>query len=442
MIDKVLKTIDKEQLLTHGDGVVVALSGGADSVALAEMLMALQPTYGLKLVAVHVNHLLRGEAAEADAEWVAKWCAEKGLPLEVFRKDVADYAQRHKLSVEQAGRDVRYRCFEEIRQAYGFQKIASGHHKNDVTESFFLNLFRGAGITGLSSIAYRKGNRVRPLLDVTKAEINAYLDAKGIAYCTDHTNDENDYTRNKIRNVLLPQLRASFNPNIDETIGHTVALMKCEEAFWSEHISNVLNQISKVDEAQNYVMIEREGFARCHRAEKYRLLRACVERLEGSLKDISYGALTEVLALNETGKQKALSGAYTAYLTAEHLYVAKADVALYRRGDYRLSVSRITRSAWSGKTASKCEIAVDADAVVGALSIRYRQNGDSFIPLGMTGRKKLKDFFIDEKVPREKRDTIPLICDDEKILWVFGMRQDARSKVCKKTENILIIRLE
>ncbi len=442
MIDKVLKTIDKEQLLTQGDGVVVALSGGADSVALAEMLMALQPTYGLKLVAVHVNHLLRGEAAEADAKWVAKWCAEKDLPLEVFREDVADYARRHKLSVEQAGRDVRYRCFEEIRQAYGFQKIASGHHKNDVTESFFLNLFRGAGITGLSSIAYRKGNRIRPLLDVTKAEINAYLDAKGIAYCTDHTNDENDYTRNKIRNVLLPQLRAAFNPNIDETIGHTVALMKGEEAFWSEHISNVLNQISKVDEAQNYVMIEREGFARCHRAEKYRLLRACIERLEGSLKDISYGALTEVLELDETGKQKPLSGAYTAYLTAEHLYVAKSDVALYQRSDYRLAVSRIARNAWSGKTASKCEIAVDADAVVGALSIRYRQNGDSFIPLGMTGRKKLKDFFIDEKVPREKRDTIPLVCDDEKILWVFGMRQDARSKVCKKTENILIIRLE
>lgn len=436
-VSNVARNIEQYGLIDAGETVIVGLSGGVDSVVLAHVLCALSEQKKFEVVAVHVNHMIRGELADADAKWVEAYCLTLGIPLYLFREDVQHYAMAHKLSIEQAGRMVRQSCFKNVSSEYANAVVATGHHKNDLVETFFMNLFRGAGVYGLSSMSpYREDSRVKPLLSESRMEIEAYAKRNGLTFRHDHTNDESDYSRNKIRNACLPYLRKEIAPSLDDIVYQTAQRMRMERDYWTHQIEKKFSQYYHLIEAQKCVMIERTLYNRLEKLEQYYLIRGALELLLGSTKDVYHAHIDAISRLDETGKSVHVGQQTVAFLTSDGLYLAKEDCAYLSNPIIgTLSVRRVA----APYQIKGDEIAVDADQVKGLLKWRYRQDGDRFVPLGMSGAKKLKDFFIDEKIPRHKRDQIPIIHDEEKIIWVYGYRQDDRTKVTERTENILII---
>lgn len=244
LLERMLETIETHKLLNDGDHIIIGLSGGADSLAMTHGLIKLREKLNVMLTAVHINHMLRGAAAEADAEFVRNFCAQEGIACYVFNEDVQVLAKQQGISFEEMGRIVRYEKFESVRATLGANKIAVAQNRNDVVETFFINLFRGAGIDGLSSIEYIRDDRfIRPLLNLNRIDIEAYCKCNHLEPRQDHTNLENDYVRNRIRNELLPYLRSSFNPNIDEALMKTIRIMKDEKLFWSIHEKNCLKKV-------------------------------------------------------------------------------------------------------------------------------------------------------------------------------------------------------
>lgn len=437
LVIKVTQNIERYDLIKTGETVLVGLSGGADSVVLTHVLHQLAKEKHFRLVAVHVNHMLRGDEAEADAIWVAGFCEQLGIPLHQFKEEVQVYANKHKVSFEQAGRLVRQKCFKEVGSLYSDVVIATGHHKNDLVETFFMNLFRGAGVYGLSSMSpYREDGKIKPLLSVGREEIEGYVKRWQLEFRHDHTNDENEYSRNKIRNECLPMLRKEIAPALDDIVFQTAQRMRMERDYWTQIIEKNFSQYYHVIEAQKCVMIERTRYNRHEKLEQFYMIRGALELLLGSTKDIYYTHIDAITRLSETGKSINLGHGAVAFLTSDALYLAKED------SDYLskpISGTLVQRKVNKPYELEMGEIAIDADALKGQLSWRYRIEGDRFVPMGMNGFKKLKDFFIDQKIPRQKRDQIPIIHDEEKIIWVYGYRQDDRTKVTERTENILII---
>lgn len=440
MIERVRNTIVKQNMLESGDIVVLGFSGGPDSLAMLHVLHRLRQEFGLDLVAVHVNHMLRGEDADADEQFVRRYCDGIEVPLEVFHVDVSAIAESLGMSFEEAGRKVRYEKFDAVLKAYNAQKIAVGQNANDVVETALINLFRGAGVDGLASTAYnRNAQIIRPLLDVTRTEIEAYLDQNQLTPCVDKTNFEVDYTRNKIRNELLPYLKAHFNPSIESALMRTVSLMREEKLFWHHHLEKLKKEICQIED--NRVRLSDPLFMKLSCAEQKRLLRYAIETVKGNLIDVSSDQIDSILKIRRTGAYVKLSHdvkitkGYDEWIV-ENPKQRRTLLPPFIRTEY------LKREDFERLGKNDLKIAVDADSIIGELSVRTRKPGDRFKPFGMEGFKKLKDFFIDEKIPREQRDEIWLVCDDEKIIWVYDYRIDNRCRITKDTENILMIALE
>jgi tRNA(Ile)-lysidine synthase len=430
-------TIKENGLIAFGDRIIIGLSGGPDSLAMTHALLKLRKTYGLELYAVHVNHMFRGEQADDDEAFVIAYCKENDVPCYTFRVDVMSKAKTLGLSFEEAGREVRYEKFDEVMKQVAANKIAVAQNKNDVIETFFINLFRGAGIDGLASIDYMRDNRlIRPILDVSRDEVERYCVQNNLKPRHDHTNDENDYMRNKIRNAFLPHIREHFNPSVDETIGKTIRIMKSEKAFWQAHQNRLFDVTCKwVDDE---IHIDHAAFDKLLEAEKHQLLRYCILKLRGNLKDVSYETISRMAELNRTGalceidKDFSIVKQYDALV----LYANNRKNAVQ---SHDLIVKRINRHELANYKLNQTCVAIDHDTVKGVLHVRTRREGDRFVPLGMKGHKKIKDFFIDEKVPKFERDTIQLVCDEEKIIWIENMRLDDRCKITETTNNIMIL---
>jgi tRNA(Ile)-lysidine synthase len=432
-----LKTIKENGLIAIGDRIIIGLSGGPDSLAMTHALLKLKVPYGLELYTVHVNHMFRGEHADADEVFVRAYCKENDLPCFVFNVDVMSKAKELGISFEEAGRNVRYEKFEEVLKQVAANKIAIAQNKNDTIETFFINLFRGSGVDGLASIDYMRDDRIiRPILDVSRAEIELYCVHNKLEPMRDHTNDENDYMRNKIRNEFLPHIRETFNPSIDETIGKTIQIMKSEKVFWMAHRVRLFDAVCKWVEGD--IHIEQIAFERLLESEKHQLLRYCILQMRGTLKNVSYDTVSRMTDLGRTGaiceidKEFSIVKQYGALV----LYENNRKRAVRT---FDLFAKSISRDEMEKYKFNKTCVAIDKDTVVGALHVRTRKDGDRFVPQGMNGHKKLKDFYIDEKVPKNERDNIHLVCDDEKIIWIENMRLDDRCKITETTNNIMIL---
>lgn len=442
LLDKLKRTLHKHNLVPDNK-VIVGLSGGADSVALLH-IMKVELAY--EVVAVHVNHMLRGSDSDQDEAFVSQLCAKLNVPLYTFKEDVSNYAQVNKLSTEQAGREIRKKCFESVLKDHPNAVIATGHHRNDMVETFFMNLFRGSGINGLSSMAYKQGVYIKPLLDIPREWIEIYLDRIQCTYCTDHTNFENIYTRNKVRNVLLPLIKSEFNPSIEATIAQTAQMMGLEKEYWESKVQLLFLNYCHIDDKQKYVMIDREAMENLVLLERYYLWRYSLFRLLGDLKDIQLAHIEALAHLNQTGASYNVGRGISAFVTADAFYLGQSEDAIFQMPNQYKVRTMMAKEKSEALEIQKClnthSVLVDQNQIRGELNLRYRVDGDRFVPFGMEHSKKLKDFFIDQKVPRFIRDKIPIICDGEKIVWVYGYRQDDRTKVTKNTENILIISLE
>ncbi len=437
--NKFLETIQSHALIKKGDRIVLGVSGGPDSMCMLHLFCSIREEWSLSLYAVHLNHQFRGEASDSDALYVEEKCREWSVPLYSFSSNVEEVASTLKTSFEDAGRKERYRLFFEVLNEVQANKIAVAQNRNDQAETVLMRLIRGSGLEGLTGIDYsRKDGVIRPVLDLTREEIEDYCESNGLLPRRDHTNDDVQYTRNKIRKNILTQMQ-SINPSVVDNIVNTRHLLEDEQ----ELLRSVTNKayVEMVEISGDGSAILLEPFNKQPVGLKRRLIRKCIEEIRGHLTDVTYDEVEAVIQLatrKRTGSKKNYHGNLTFEISYDKLfvYLGKREI---RKDDFTLKVREMTREEFDDYRLLADEIAVDKGKLTGALVIKSRQPGDKFNPTGLRGQKKLKDFFIDKKIPRDERNNIPLVWDDAGIVWIVGYRQDRRYVVDDNTSKVLIL---
>lgn len=449
-------TIKKYNMLNHGDSIVVGLSGGPDSMCLLHVLMELREAWGLKIYAAHLNHQFRGKDADEDALYVKKICEQWGIEVFVQVFNVPAYAKEKGLSSEEAGREIRYKLFYEVAEKVGANKIAIAHNMNDNAETVLMNLFRGSGIEGLKGIEPKRGEIIRPLINVSRDEIEAYCRDKNLNPRIDKTNLEPIYGRNKIRLELIPYIEKHFNAYIMSTLQRLSDLVAIENDFLNDEAKKLLLKIAIIGENSIEYCINKMNDV--HPALLRRVIRMGIEKLTGSLKDIEYRNVEGVLELlnKSTGAAVILPQNIKAYISYDKLILKintqsepvkyylelendKDNIADFF--DFTVRLTTVDASQIADMKKDKYKVYIDKDKVKHKLVLRNRLDGDVFSPIGLKGSKKLKEYFIDEKIPKEERDKIPLIADGKEIVWVLGRRLSEKYKITSDTKEAIIINI-
>ncbi|NLV91574.1 MAG: tRNA lysidine(34) synthetase TilS [Firmicutes bacterium] len=472
LLDKVIKTCESRDLLEPGDAVVIGLSGGPDSVALLDLLFRMRQEWQLSLYVVHLNHMFRGAQAEEDFQFCRELAAKLGLPFFGYRIDVTEYSRSRGLNSQHGGRLLRYLLFSEVAKEVGGAKVAVAHHRNDVVETFFMRLLRGGGLKGLSSIPPKRGNVIRPLYDVTKPEVEAYCDQRGLEWRLDPSNNSEKYWRNRIRLRLLPFLE-KFSADLVESTSRLVEIVRSENEFLEELTQAAWDQLVQREKdwqsRGKYVFAWDEFTAQPLALQRrlvqmaylkmgvsdYQLSFAHVEQVldlvknQGGQQDLPKGVRVQVskdrvgFFLSEPGKPTGSTPAKASALPRRQLTFGEnslpewgLEITLKQCQNWptpeelRDALAQ-QRDTWH--RGGNWEIWLDAAKVALPLSCRQRLKGDRFRPLGMSGSKKLKDYLIDRKIPREKRDLIPLLCDQQGIVAVVGHQQAEDTKITDNT---------
>lgn len=455
MLDKIKATINQHKLIEKGDKIIVAISGGPDSVCLLHALYILREEYEIDLYGAHLNHNFRGIEAQVDAQYVSNLCEDLNIVCFIKSLDVPGYARENSLSPEEAGRILRYDFFEEVAQKVSANKIAVAHNENDQAETVLMRLLRGTGLQGLTAIHIKRGKIIRPLLNVDRNSIEEYCEVNNLSPRIDKTNLESIYYRNKIRLELIPYLEENYNTNISSSLVKTAEILKDDFDFIEEKARQVYDGLV-TNQNENRLELSINGILNLHDALKARVIRLAVEQLLGRQEVLEYKHMLKVLELIErglTGKKLTLPMGLVAKVSYKNIcFTTKEEED--KDFDYELSLedsliieevgavfkARILESKdvkeISRDKYCKC---FDYDQVKNILNVRNRREGDRFYPLGLTGSKKLKDFFIDYKIDRDEREKIPLVCDGDEIMWVVGYRISERYKITDKTNRILEI---
>jgi len=442
MRKKARNTIEQFHMFTKDAKIIVGLSGGADSVALLHVLCSMKEAWSI--TAVHVHHGLRGEEADRDAAFAKAFCEKLGVPCIVRKVDVKAEAKARKLGEEETGRILRYEVFREVAGKDGF--IAVAHHQKDQAETVLMRLCRGTGLTGLVGMSPVRGNICRPLLFCSRREIEEYCRDNDLNWREDATNQEDTYTRNKLRLKVLPVLE-EINLRAVEHISETAELLSIEEDFLEQQAAACYESV-KLSEME--VALDRRKLLELHPAMRKRVLRkAMAEFLSADVSQVQIEALEDLLE-KETGKSRDfLEGIHAEnrydalVLSMKQERVEGYQAALPLGESVFLSGKGLKVTAWTGEKEeflpedTKC---FDLDKIQGELCCRTRKTGD-FIAL-KNGRKKIKDLFIDEKVPRAERDTFPLIAIGEEVLWAVGLRVSEKYQPDENTKKYLYIRIE
>lgn len=452
MIKKIQLYIEDNCLLAQGDSVLCALSGGADSVCLLSVLLALQERYALSVAAVHVNHQLRGEEAERDARFCETLCARLGVKLHMYTVDVNAYAKAHGLGIEAAARTVRYAHFDALCARFGYRKVAVAHNAQDNAETILMHLMRGSGLDGLRGILPQRDNIIRPLLCVDRDEIEVYLKDKELTFVTDSTNLQTQYSRNRVRHELMELICKAYNPNIVHTLLETSYLLSRDAEFLNVQAQAAAEKAVTVKE--NKVFVHAREYAALPEAVALRVMKDAVSRHMQKQTDIPFDTVKrchELCRGKETGKCVTLPDGGSAAMehgrlvlsdalpVQEYMYSLPADSSVY------VPEGNAVISAWVTDVKEKdteTTVYFDLDKIVLPLCVRNRRKGDRVQLSGMKGTKKLQDYFIDTKVARSERDLWPLVCSGEDILWICAKRKSAMCETDEKTNQFLKLTYE
>ena len=459
MLRKILGIIKREGLIRAGELVVAGVSGGADSICLLSVLLELKTKLGIRVAAVHVHHGIRGEEADRDEAFVREFCERRGVPFLACRRDVPKIVGEKKIALEEAGREARYQCFEEAIKEFSGDRLAVAHNRDDNAETVLFHLFRGSGLKGLSCVSQvpGPGRLVRPLLDISRKEIEAYLLGRGISYCQDSTNTSEVYDRNRIRLNILPE-----------------ACRINEEA-----ISNIVRAAGIVKETEQWMGRQAEewlkGEAVC-RAGKIRLpgktlaaqepvfagliLRKALEQFTGSLKDIAKCHTDHILELaeKETGRRISLPGGirvqneygtlvFSRGASPENALWPEEERILYPAKEWkeeelfgrRFRFRGFRREPGQKIPENRYTKWFACDKIKGNLSLRGRRQGDWFQAFAGGGRQTVKSYMINEKIPADERGRIPLLAEDSHVLWIVGGRISEAYKVTEESRLVLEI---
>jgi tRNA(Ile)-lysidine synthase len=447
MLSRVKKTIEKYDMLLPGEIVVVGVSGGADSICLLHSLLELKE-YKPELIVAHLNHGIRGREAGWDAVFVKRTAESLGLKFELGKADAPGYKKEKKLSLEEAARVLRYDFFEKTRRKFGADKIATAHTLDDQAETVVMRLMRGSGAKGLSGIPpVSEGVIIRPLIETARADIETYLTSKGIGWIEDSTNELREIQRNRIRLDLIPELE-TYNPRIRETLSRTSDIMRIEEDYIDREAKRNFARILAPD--TRGLKGDLRKFKRLHQALRLGILRQAIEALQMGLRNITS---LHLLSVDEYLTSGAASGEVE---LPDGIVIAKgydSFLVTTRSGlERRFSYSIDSTGKWrfpgfeiyiekviaENLEEEREDVAyLDAGKIEFPIEVRSFRAGDRFIPLGMKDWKKLKSFFVDEKIPRFERYRIPIFTSRGEIFWVGGMRIDERFKVRRKGKKAI-----
>ena len=457
MLKKVRDYMREHEMTAPGDAVIVALSGGADSVCLLTVLKQLA-TPEFLLRAVHVHHGIRGAEADRDEAFAQKLCESLSVPLCVAYCHVPAYAAEHGLSEEEAGRILRYQVLEKEAGKWERElpagsrvKIALAHHRDDNAETILHHLLRGSGLTGLAGIRPVQGRRIRPLLCVGREEIRAYLEAGHISWCEDSTNQSPDYTRNRIRSQVLPLLKTAVNEQAEEHILQAGQIIGQADAYLRQQAEEIWQE-AVCGREEDLAAIPLTAFARQPEILKTYLIRHMLDQLHPGWKDISSRHFTAIaeLAGKPVGSRLDLPGglmARTGYETLEIVRKTEREVSVKTESGAdgeihgRQTVPELHMTVFSRQKDQEIPKNqytkwFDYDKIKGTLSVRTRRTGDYLI-LPSGGSKTIARYMIDEKIPKEKREQILLLAEGSHVLWVVGFRISEYYKIEEHTENIL-----
>lgn len=441
-------------LFASGDKLVLGLSGGADSSALLYLFAKLRYKYNLSLLAVHVNHQLRGASSEADERAVKELCSRFGIPLIVRKITLAPGAD-----LENRARAARFEVFQTVLDSYRFGKIVLGHHQWDQAETLLLNLFRGAGLTGMAGIKMVQAKVYHPLLIFTPVELKQLLTEQKVSWCEDESNVQNQYSRNRLRNELIPHLEREYNPQLQERLAEAAQIISEADQYIRERAFRRYKKLL-LDISRERIIISLLDLKKAPNIELFYILRFAYEALSGVEQDFMSAHFREIKSIMEASGSKYIrlpQGIFVKKQYQELIFSSVAADVLCQPAealiieperaravhmDYRFSFKYLKVLPANYKELDRLHVVLDIDKLQGNILIRSRQAGDRFIPLGMQDFKKLKDFFIDEKVPKYDRDLIPIFSDGEKLFWICGHRIDERVRVDESSTRYLMIAAE
>lgn len=499
MKEKVLKYIKRNHMLSKGESVVAGVSGGSDSMCLLSLLLEIKDIYDLNIYVVHIHHGIRGKDADMDMEYVENFCKLHRIKCFSYIYDIIGMAKEKKLSTEEMGRIVRYEKFNEIAEKYN-AKIAVAHNISDNVETVLFNMFRGSGIKGLAGISPARDRIIRPVMCLTKDEIYSYLEENHIQYRVDKSNFTDEYTRNKIRLQILPYITENINEraieHINETADYMAEVLEYieEEAgsLYSRYVSCMERTADRTadksgDEIRGF-LISKEAF-NCRHILVAEVIRMCIHKAAGQLKDITRVHIESIFELSGKNVGAKINLPYGVIAIKKYEGVAIICEDRNITGNNR-NIRRDMKNTGNGREESTeensaisdkgmekqnvfTEIIIDDygvydikghnekisltpdtftedvfwenmytkwinyDILKNSLSLRNRQTGDYIVIDDKGSRKKLKDFFIDKKIPRENRDSILLLAKGHEIVWIVGYRLSAKYKVNENSKNII-----
>ncbi len=449
ILSRVEETVKKHYMLYGGERVLVALSGGPDSVCLLHVLSRMKERWRLTLHAIYIDHGLRKEASE-EADFCRGLCEQLGAGFSTYSIDVKGFAEAEGLGIQEAARMLRYRLLQDEAIRHDFDRIATGHHADDMAETILIRLIRGTGPLGLAGIPPVRGKIIRPLIELERWMIEDYLREQGLRYMMDASNLKRDYLRNRVRLDLMPILKR-FNPKIVNSLYRTARILREENDFIEVKVTKALMRLISRKDSERIELF----LAPMENLERVILRRALMRAINEvkSLRGISSEHIEDIIDLiyeGQTGSRlylpddiRVIKGYSTLVITAK-----KPE----RVGEYELKIpgETVIREASVVLISSihseldefgdgKVMAVFDFDTLRMPLKVRARRPGDYFYPFGLGKRKKLQDFFVDAKVPRDQRDSVPLIVSGDDIAWVVGYRMDDRFRVTPSSQRILKI---
>lgn len=454
LLNKVGKTVLKYRMLSSADKVLVAFSGGPDSLALLYVLLELRDKYELSIHVAHLNHMLRGEESERDEHRAEEVCKKLGLPYTIARENV-DSLRKKGESLEESARRVRYQFLTTTAQKVKAPKVAVGHTRDDLVETVLMRIIRGTGEEGLAGIP---GTRelapdikiIRPLLEVNRKEIEEYLRRKDIEPTKDSSNLNTDVFRNRVRHQLIPYLQ-KYNPQVKESLFRLAKTFRQNEEYFQHEIISILQRIALP--SSGGLRINVKELLSYPEFLQYRVLREAIKKVGHDLKDIGSIHLEEIYKIIRSRKANLVYDLpHRLEVCKEYNYLKISPQKTRKLVRYQyclnlgeeLFIPEIQRSLcinWGKLSQTNYGdprvVFMDADKVRFPLTVRNRRVGDCFHPLGLKGRKKLKDFFIDEKIPLGERERIPLLISGKDIVWVVGYRISDLVKISTHTERVL-----
>lgn len=456
MVNKIKRTIKKYDMICKNDRIVIGVSGGSDSMCLLHFLRSISQEYNLKLFVVHINHCIRGEDADLDQQYVEDICEEWNIPCYAYKVDIKNKAKIEAICEEEMGRRVRYGTFLEVMKQNNANKIAVAHNKNDVVETIFFNFTRGTGLNGIVGIKPKIDNIIRPIIDCEKKEIDKYCKDNNIEVRIDHTNFETVYTRNKIRNEIIPYIKENINKNVVNNIYRAGKIFEDEE----DYLNNIVQLKYKdalEEEVVNKIVFNINDLKNNHIAINRRIIKLAIANISrNGMKDISYVNVSDVIKLlnNTSGKEIVLKDNIIVKKLYNNLVIEKdivCDREIYYEVEnvpYKIELDKcIVEFSYDKKFHLNINSLVEnfniKEEELEKLRIRTRREGDYIYLKKDSMKQKLKKYFINNKINKDEREKILLLAKGREIVWIIGYRVNPKYKIYNDNdEKVLSVKVD